>query len=69
MINGLPPQLPSQPPPAELAIRINTIPGAVVLSFVYPHMKTEVIVPDDTVSGLIRALKEHQDKIPKVIVP
>lgn len=51
---------------APLALTVRSQEGGLVLGFTYPQMQTQVIIPEETVPGLIRALKEQYDKIPKV---
>lgn len=71
MSNGqqVPPPPPQQqqlaPPPA---ITVRAQEGGVILGITYPHMQTLIIIPEDTIPGLIEALKKHSALIPKVIL-
>lgn len=58
--NGLP------LPPVNLTLTVKAQEGGLVLGFTYPHMQTQVIVPEETVLALINSLKVQFDKIPKV---
>lgn len=53
-------------PPAPLALTVRAQEGGLVLGFTYPQMQTQVIIPEETVPGMIRALQEQLAKIPKV---
>ncbi len=59
---------PPQAPPVNLALTVRAQQGGLVLGFTYPHMQVQVIVPEESVMGLINALKMQFDKIPKVIL-
>ncbi len=59
-------QLPQAMPPVNLALTVRSQEGGLVLGFTYPQMQVQVIVPEESVMGLINALKTQFDKIPKV---
>jgi hypothetical protein len=64
--NGQPPLPLTEPPPAPLALTVRSQEGALVLGFTYPQMQTQVMIPEETVPGLIKALQEQYLKIPRV---
>lgn len=56
------PQLQAQPP----VLTLRAQEGGIILGITYPHMQTQLIIPEETIPGLIRAIQEQQSKIPKV---
>ncbi len=57
---------PAPLPPVNLVLTLKAAEGGLILGLTYPQMQTQVILPQETIPGLIAALKEQYDKIPKV---